>query len=68
MGKPRLPRRVPQASNPPNTYEGAGARSRLDSRTPDQPQPTTDDDVIHVPVPPNEPPPEVIRPRRGWSS
>lgn len=63
MGKPRLPRRVPQASNPPNTYEGAGVRSRL-GRTPDEPQPTTDDDVIHVPVPSDEPPPEVIRPKK----
>lgn len=29
---------------------------------PDEPQPTTDDDVIEVPVP--NPPPEVIRPKK----
>lgn len=63
MVKAKLPRRKPGASNPPNAHEGSGVRSRL-GRTPDEPQPTTDDDVIHVPVPPNEPPPEVIRPKK----
>lgn len=28
------------------------------------PQPTTDDDVIEVPIPPGTPPPEVIRPKK----
>jgi hypothetical protein len=30
----------------------------------DEPQPTTDDDVIEVKVPKDQPPPEVIRPRK----
>ncbi len=31
---------------------------------PDQPEPTTDDDVIVVEIPKDAPPPEVIRPKK----